>query len=310
MIETHELTKIFDDFTAVNQINLNVQSGQILALLGPNGAGKTTTVRMLSSILRPSSGWAKIAGYDVYTQPSEVRKMVGVLTEHHGLYGRMNADEYLIFFGELYGYSRSHTLNKINPLLEQLGMVQYRKKRLGEYSKGMRQKLALVRALIHEPPVLLLDEPTSAMDPESAKIVRSAIKSLSNKDRTIILCTHNLVEAEELCDQIAIIQEGNIILNQSMQEVKISLVGSPVFAAKFVNPNIEKNLKLPDGIQIVNRNESSIYFKVEKPNIQNPDLIRLLSEKYNLLSFEEVPIKLEDAYLSAINQIKMSNNDS
>lgn len=309
MIETQELTKIFDDFTAVNQVNLNVHSGQILALLGPNGAGKTTTVRMLSSILRPSSGWAKVAGYDVCTQPSEVRKMVGVLTEHHGLYGRMNADEYLIFFGELYGFSRSHVLKKINPLLEQLGMDQFRKKRLGEYSKGMRQKLALVRALIHEPPVLLLDEPTSAMDPESAMIVRSAIKSLSNNERTIILCTHNLVEAEELCDQIAIIQEGNIILNKSMQEVKNSLVGSSVFAAKFIGPIIEKFFDLPEGIQIVNRIDSIIYFKVEKPNTQNPVLIRLLSERYNLLSFEEAPIKLEDAYLGAINQIKKSNHD-
>ncbi|MBE0684881.1 MAG: ABC transporter ATP-binding protein [Anaerolineaceae bacterium] len=309
MIETLELTKIFDDFTAVNHVNLNVHSGQILALLGPNGAGKTTTVRMLSSILRPTSGWAKVAGYDVSTQPSEVRKMVGVLTEHHGLYGRMNADEYLGFFGELYGFSRSHVLHKINPLLEQLGMDQYRKKRLGEYSKGMRQKLALVRALIHEPPVLLLDEPTSAMDPESARIVRSAIKSLSNKERTIILCTHNLVEAEELCDQIAIIQEGNIILNKSMQEVKNSLEESSVFSAKFVDPIVDTLLNLPYGIQIVNRDERNINFKVEKPTEQNPVLIRFLSEKYNLLSFEEVPIKLEDAYLGAVNQIKMSNNN-
>jgi ABC-2 type transport system ATP-binding protein len=309
LIETQELTKIFDGFTAVNQINLNVRSGQILALLGPNGAGKTTTVRMLSSILRPSSGWAKVAGFDVYTQPSEVRKMVGVLTEHHGLYGRMNADEYLIFFGELYGYSRPHILNKINPLLEQLGMDPFRKKRLGEYSKGMRQKLALVRALIHEPPVLLLDEPTSAMDPESAKIVRTAIKSLSNKERTIILCTHNLVEAEELCDQIAIIQDGIIILNKSMQEVKNSLVGSPVFAANFVDSIDGKILDLPDGIQIVNQFDSTIYFKVEKPTTQNPVLIRFLTEKYDLLSFEEVPIKLEEAYLGAINQIKKSNHD-
>ncbi len=304
MIETLELTKNFDDFTAVSQINLNVESGQILALLGPNGAGKTTTVRMLSSILRPSFGWAKVAGYDVASQPSEVRRMVGVLTEHHGLYGRMNAEEYLIFFGQLYGCSRPHVMNQINPLLEQLGMDQYRKKRLGEYSKGMRQKLALIRALIHEPPVLLLDEPTSAMDPESAKIVRSAIKSLSNKERTIILCTHNLAEAEELCNQIAIIQEGKIILNKSMQEVRNSLVGSPIFAARFTEPIIEDFLDLPEGVQILNKVDHIINFKVEKPIIQNPLLIRFLSEKFNLISFEEVPIKLEDAYLGAINQVK------
>jgi ABC-2 type transport system ATP-binding protein len=168
----------------------------------------------------------------------------------------------------------------------------------------MRQKLALIRALIHEPPVLLLDEPTSAMDPESARIVRSAIKSLSNKERTIILCTHNLAEAEELCNQIAIIQEGKIILNKSMQEIKNSLVGSPVFAARFTEPIVEEFHDLPDGIQIVNKLDSVIDFKVEEPLLQNPILIRFLSEKYNLVSFEEVPIKLEDAYLGAINQVK------
>lgn len=304
MIETHELTKKFDDFTAVSQVNLFVESGQILALLGPNGAGKTTTVRMLSSILRPSHGWAKVAGYDVAEQPSEVRKMVGVLTEHHGLYGRMNAEEYLIFFGQLYGCSKSYVMTQINPLLEQLGMDPYRKKRLGEYSKGMRQKLALIRALIHEPPVLLLDEPTSAMDPESAKIVRSAIRSLSNKERTIILCTHNLAEAEELCNQIAIIQDGKVILNKSIQEIKNSLVVSPVFAARFAEPIIEDFQNLPEGIQIVNKIDNIIQFKVKEPILQNPLLIRSLSEKYNLVSFEEVPIKLEDAYLGAVSQDK------
>ncbi len=304
MIETRELTKNFDDFTAVSQINLNVESGQILALLGPNGAGKTTTVRMLSSILRPSHGWAKVAGFDVASQPSEVRRVVGVLTEHHGLYGRMNAEEYLIFFGQLYGCSRPHVMNQINPLLDQLGMDQFRKKRLGEYSKGMRQKLALIRALIHEPPVLLLDEPTSAMDPESAMIVRSAIKSLSNKERTIILCTHNLAEAEELCNQIAIIQGGKIILNKSMQEVRNSLVGSPIFAAKFAEPVMEDFLYLPEGVQILNKVDHIVNFKIERPTIQNPLLIRFLSDRYNLISFEEVPIKLEDAYLGAINQVK------
>lgn len=302
MIKTEGLTKYFGDFKAVDQVNLDVPAGQILALLGPNGAGKTTTVRMLSSILRPTSGWAKIAGFDVSSQPSEVRKMVGVLTEHHGLYGRMNADEYLVFFGELYGYSKVQVMKKINPMYEQLGMTSYRKKRLAEYSKGMRQKLALVRALIHEPPVLLLDEPTSAMDPESAKIVRTAIKSLKNNERTIILCTHNLAEAEELSDQIAIIQEGKIILQKSIQEVKNSLFGTPVFIAKFDQPIGDNLPGLPEGIQIIKINDDEIYFKIPHPFDQNPGFIRLLSEKFNLISFTEFSKRLEDEYLGAVNQ--------
>jgi ABC-2 type transport system ATP-binding protein len=309
LIKTEGLTKKFDEFIAVDHININIAAGQILALLGPNGAGKTTTVRMLSSILKPSSGSAKVAGFDVIEQPSDVRRMVGVLTEHHGLYGRMTADEYLTFFGNLYGFSKITTKQRIDPLLEQLSMNQHRKKRLGEYSKGMRQKLALVRALIHDPPVLLLDEPTSAMDPESARIVRNAIKSLRNNKRTIVLCTHNLAEAEDLCDQIAIIQQGKIILNQSMQAVKNSLVGVPVFLAKFAHPLSEKFMDLPDGVSILQVEDNEIQFRVNQPLIQNPLLIRYLSNNQDLVSFEEIPIKLEDAYLGAINQEKIDEHN-
>lgn len=309
MIIAEGLTKRFDDFTAVNQLNLQISSGQILALLGPNGAGKTTTVRMLSSILKPSKGRAEVAGYDVEKNPSDVRRMVGVLTEHHGLYGRMNANDYLLFFGELYGFSKNEILKRIDPLLDQLGMNEYRMKRLGEYSKGMRQKLALVRALIHDPPVLLLDEPTSAMDPESANTVRSAIKQLSNKNRTIILCTHNLAEAEALSDQIAIIQQGRIILNQHLQEIRNSLLGHPIFNAKFkeIVPNL--NINLPEGVKIHQINQNEIQFEVCDPHLQNPEIIRILAAKFNLISFEEMPIRLEEAYLEAINTGNLENFD-
>lgn len=309
MIRTEELTKKFDDFTAVNQLNLSIPSGQIMALLGPNGAGKTTTVRMLSSILKPSAGKAEIAGFDVVEQSVEVRRKVGVLTEHHGLYGRMKAEEYLIFFGELYGFSKNEIIKKINPLLEQLGMDEHRKKRLGEYSKGMRQKLALVRALIHEPPVLLLDEPTSAMDPESAKIVRTAIKNLSSNDRTIILCTHNLSEAEELCDQIVIIQHGNIILNDTLKEIKNSLLGATIYAAEF-NQMVSLPLNgLPPGVKVLNFEENKVQFAISDPQTQNPILLRKLTENFDLISFQEIPIKLEDAYLNAINNGKLTNEN-
>ena len=162
MIFTEDLTKHFDDFVAVNGIHLDVPQGQVLVLLGPNGAGKTTTVRMLDSILVPTRGRALVAGFDVVKDAEEVRSRVGVLTEHHGLYGRMSGDEYLEFFGKLYGLQRQDYLARIDRLLKQVGMDFARKRRLGEYSKGMRQKLALVRAMLHEPPVLLLDEPTSA----------------------------------------------------------------------------------------------------------------------------------------------------
>src|SRR5512146_1584052 len=213
MIWTEGLTKYFDNFLAVDGVNLDVQAGQVLVLLGPNGAGKTTTVRMLTSILAPSKGRARVAGYDVVSQAERVRAAVGVLTEHHGLYVRMNAIEYLEFFGQLYNLPLALVRQRSEEMLEKFGLQAARRQRLGEYSKGMRQKLALVRAMLHDPPVLLLDEPTSAMDPESARTVRDAITTLRGEGRTILLCTHNLAEGEELADQVAIIQSGKIILN-------------------------------------------------------------------------------------------------
>src|SRR6266498_3605556 len=186
MIETNDLSKQFNnDFWAVDGVSLSVQPGRILALLGQNGAGKTTTVRMLTSLLTPTRGWARVAGYDVVKNPQEVRANVGVLTEQHGLYMRMTGDEYLDFFGRVYGLDISTRQKRIKYLLEYFGLAEASHRRSGEYSKGMKQKLALARALMHDPSVLLLDEPTSAMDPESARLVRDEIARLRSGQRTI-----------------------------------------------------------------------------------------------------------------------------
>jgi ABC-2 type transport system ATP-binding protein len=255
---------------------------------------------MLNSILRPTFGHAKVAGFDVVKDAAAVRAIVGVLTEHHGFYGRMNAEEYLLFFGELFGVSKNDCLGRINPLLVNFGLDEHRKKRLGEYSKGMRQKLALIRALINHPPVLLLDEPTSAMDPESARTVRNAILELRSDDRTIVLCTHNLSEAEELADKIAIIREGKIILSDYMEAVKKSLLGNPIFEANF-NEDLNGWVPdLPEGISIIKTEKRKFIFEVANPSQSNTTLIRNLCFKHALLSFQEHPRKLEDAYMEAL----------
>src|SRR5205823_166179 len=172
LIEAQALTKKFDSQVAVRELDFAVDEGEILALLGPNGAGKTTTVRMLTSILKPTAGRARVAGFDVVTQPAQVRAHVGVLTEQHGLYERMKALEYLDFFGRVYKLSAPERRKRSLELMERFGLSDALDRRVGDYSKGMKQKLALVRAMLHNPPVLLLDEPTSAMDPQSAKQVR------------------------------------------------------------------------------------------------------------------------------------------
>ncbi len=303
MILTNDLSKRFDDFLAVDGITLHVEAGQVLALLGPNGAGKTTTVRMLTSILRPSRGWARIAGYDVVEQAAQVRASVGVLTEQHGLYNRMPAGEYLDFFGQLYHMETGRRQRRIRQLLESFGLLEDSKRRIGEYSKGMRQKLALARALLHEPAVLLLDEPTSAMDPESARLVRDSIRALRSAERAVIICTHNLAEAEELADQIAIIRLGRIIAKGSPDFLKTSLLGPPEFEVRLGSLLDGQDLPVLPGVVFTRREVDWLRYQTSAPAQDNPLILRfLLNQGMPVISLQEVPRSLEQVYLHAMSR--------
>jgi ABC-2 type transport system ATP-binding protein len=301
MIVAEELTKWFDNFLAVDRVSLDVQAGEVLVLLGQNGAGKTTTVRMLTSILQPSSGRARVCGYDVVEQADKVRSSVGVLTENHGLYGRMRADEYLEFFASLYGLNVARVRPRIVELLERFGLGEARKKRLGEYSKGMRQKLALVRAILHDPPVLLLDEPTSAMDPESARLVRDSIQSLRTSGRTILLCTHNLAEAEELADKVAIIRQGRILLIDTLDQVKLNLLGPAEYEARLACSLNGWAPRLPEGVELRVCGENWLHFRISSPHTGIPLLLRqMLDDQLAVISFREIPRSLEQTFLQAV----------
>ena len=301
MILTEDLSKKFGDFLAVDGVTLDIQEGEVMALLGPNGAGKTTTIRMLTSILRPSRGWAKIAGYDVVENPSGVRASVGVLTEQHGLYSRMPADDYLDFFGQIYGMEKHLRAARVEALLTKFGLLADRHRKIAEYSKGMRQKLALARALLHNPPVLLLDEPTSAMDPESARLVRDSITALRSDKRTIVICTHNLSEAEELADQIAIIRRGKIIATGSPTTLKQTFLGPGEYILKLAVP-LNGVPALPSFVQINSQGPDWLRYQTENPQVDNSKLLRyFLDLAFPVISLQEVPRSLEDVYLQAIN---------
>lgn len=309
MIYAEDLTKKFDEFLAVDGVNLNVAAGQVLILLGPNGAGKTTTIRMLTSVLHPTRGRALVAGFDVVKQADRVRASVGVLTENHGLYRRMNALEYLDFFGELYGMPSADRRKRSNFLLEQFGLADASRRRLGEYSKGMRQKLALVRAMIHNPPVLLLDEPTSAMDPESARMVRDAILTLRSHERSILLCTHNLSEAEELADQIAIIRRGRIITHGTQVDIKRKFLGMPEYEVRFASPLQGSPLAGTDTV-VTDQGSDWLRFRADEPHKNNPLVLRRLIEQgLPVVSMQEVTRSLESAYLEAVNQVSANEAD-
>ena len=305
MIETNDLSKQFHDFMAVDGVNLSIGAGQILALLGQNGAGKTTTVRMLTALLQPSRGSARVAGYDVSKNGHDVRASVGVLTEHHGLYMRMTGAEYMDFFGQVYNLDPSLRKTRTNNLLEYFGLAEAAKRRIGEYSKGMRQKLALARAMMHEPSVLLLDEPTSAMDPESARLVRDEIARLKSTQRTIMLCSHNLTEVELLADKIAIIYRGKILIQGTLDELKRNVLGVPEYVIKFASAWDASRLNLPKGMNLLEKTATSLKVRVEAPEESNPELVqRLTSLSAPVVAFQEETRTLEQVYLRVMAAAK------
>ncbi|HEX6387090.1 MAG TPA: ABC transporter ATP-binding protein [Anaerolineae bacterium] len=301
MIEAKQLGKTFDDFTAVHDLSLDVPAGELLALLGPNGAGKTTTVRMMGAILRPTSGWARISGYDVVREAGQVRRSIGMLTEQPGLYLRMSGLEYLTFFGRLYGLPDDVTRERSLSLFERFDMSGLAERRLGQYSKGMRQKVGLIRAMLHDPAVLLLDEPTSAMDPHSARLVRDAILELRDGKRAIILCTHNLAEAELLADRIAIIKQGTIVAQGTFAALKQQLLGRPQLEVRVDQPLNGQVKELDDLVTVAWVHDDVIRFSADEPDVTNPQLVRRLNELgLGVISLYEIPQSLEEVYLRVV----------
>lgn len=301
LIETAQLTKCFEDLTAVDSLTLKVEEAQVLALLGPNGAGKTTTVRMLSSILKPTAGYAHVAGYDVVKDARQVRHVVGHLTELPGLYLRMRALDYLDFFGELQGMAPRVRQERAEELLKHFGIWEARGRRLGEYSKGMRQKVALVRAMLHDPQVLFLDEPTSAMDPLSAKQVRDAIANLRGTHHTVILCTHNLFEAETLADRIAVIRRGQMIAQGTPDQLKRDLLGPSVWEVRLAHPLTQPWPSLNGQAHVECTDSLSMRYRTPDPEMANPRLLRQVQGiGGEVVALSELPRSLEDVYLKLV----------
>jgi ABC-2 type transport system ATP-binding protein len=219
-IETHRLTKRFNAFTAVDRVDLSVHRGEIYGFLGPNGAGKSTTIRMLSTLLLPSSGTAKVEGYDVVRQGNEVRKRIGLVSEKMIMYPRLTALENLMFFGSLYGMGRDMLRKRSEELLEMVKLTPFKDKLVGGFSSGMRQRVNVIRGILHDPSILFLDEPTTGLDPQSTRFVRDLVKGLKQRGHTIVLTTHIMEEADELSDRVSIIDHGRILAVDTPQALK------------------------------------------------------------------------------------------
>jgi ABC-2 type transport system ATP-binding protein len=308
IIVTKNLTRTFGETLAVNQLSLAVDRGEVFGLLGPNGAGKTTMVRMLAALLKPTSGEAWVAGYQVGSNDQEIRRRIGLLPEAPGLYDALTAEQNLSFYGEMYGVENMQ--GQIQRYLELLGLWNRRYEPVGTFSKGMRQKLAIARALLHEPEVLFLDEPTSGLDPEASRLVRDFIAELKVEGRTIILTTHNLEEADRLCDRVAVIS-GHLLALDAPKELRRKLFGRKVVihllkADQQLAADLEKFEFVSDS-QVV---DNKILLSVDNPEEHNPALIKALVEKGAEIQFVgELRRRLEDVYLELMEAAKGNDNE-
>lgn len=299
MIQTEALTKKFDDFTAVGDLTLDIPQGEVFGFLGPNGAGKTTTVRMLTCLISPTSGRATIAGFEVGRQNIDIRRVVGILTETPGMYDRLSAERNLEIYAHL--YEVSDIPGQVEKYLRMLGLWDRRKDAAGTFSKGMKQKLAIARALLHEPRILFLDEPTAGLDPEAAKLVREFVDELSTAGRTIFICTHNLDEADRLCDRIAVFKSHLRVLD-TPAGLRKDLYGRKVVfhLAEDAHPFLPvisslPYLKEPEAI------DNKLVMGLEEPEIHNPDIVRaLVAAGADIQFVGELRHSLEDIYLQIV----------
>ena len=305
MIETENLTKKFGELTAVDGVSMRVDEGEVFGFLGPNGAGKTTTVRMLCCLLSKTSGKARVGDYDVGKESDsmEIRKMVGLLPENVGLYEELSAYRNLDFYGKLYGVSDAQRRERIENILKLLELWDRKDSPASTFSKGMKQKLAIGRALIHEPKLLFLDEPTANLDPEASKTVRDFILELKKQKRTIFLNTHNLDEAQRICDEVAILKTRLIRVGRPDElgeslwgkktELQLAQVSEAVLAAV-------RGLGLK---ATVDGNKLAV--DVDDPARQNPELVEAVVQAGGRVQYvTELSASLEDVYLKLVREAK------
>ena len=303
MIRIDCLTKKFGKVVAVKDLTLEVNEGEVFGLIGPNGAGKTTTVRMLCCLIGPTSGTAYIGDNEIGREPDSlsIRQMVGLLPEAPGLYDRLSPYKNLDFFAQLYDVPRVKREERIKELLKMLGMWKKRDEPVNTFSKGMRQKIAIARALVHDPKILFLDEPTSGLDPRAAKTVRDFLSDLGREGRTIFLNTHNLNEAERLCDRVAVLNT-RLIATGSPLELKRKFWGrTTVFKLASVTEAIVSAVEALPFAKNVKAEDSRLLVDLRDPEEENSIIAETIAKNGGKIQFiYELERTLEDVYLKLI----------
>jgi ABC-2 type transport system ATP-binding protein len=304
MIKTDNLTKKFSTTLAVDHLTLDIQEGEVFGFLGPNGAGKTTTVRMLTSLIGPTSGTAVINGFTIGKDDTNIRRSVGILTETPGMYDNLSADYNLRIYASL--YEVKDPKGQVEKYLRMLGLWERRFDEAGTFSKGMKQKLAIARALLHEPRILFLDEPTAGLDPEAAHLVRDFIAELRKEGRTIFLCTHNLDEADRLCDRIAVFKTHLLVMD-TPDKLRTQLFGRKVvFHLKAADENLATAVRALAFVKESKVIDNKLLVTLQDdPETRNPDIIRtLVGAGADIQFVGELRHSLEDVYLELVKNAK------
>jgi len=300
------LGRRFGIVTALRDVSFTVRAGQIYGLLGPNGAGKTTTVRILAGLIAPSAGRVRVVDLELGRDNPQIRSLTGILTESPGLHDRLTARQNLTYYGRLYGLTDTALRTAVDRYLAVVGLTDAADRRVGGYSKGMRQRVAIARALLHEPRVIYLDEPTSALDPEAAKSIRELVATLRDEGRSIVLCTHNLDEAERVCDRIGILN-GRLLAEGTPAELRrrgraaatrVALDGGSVdasaLAATLGSLPFVRNARAEGG---------DLWVELAEPRRDTPELVReLVTRGARVLAVAEDVASLEQVYLELVGE--------
>ncbi|MGQ9631430.1 MAG: ABC transporter ATP-binding protein [bacterium] len=298
MIETVNLTKKYGDFTAVDNLGLTVRRGEIYGFLGPNGAGKTTTIMMILNILEPTSGKIRLMGEDVDGSDLNVRRRIGVLSEKQHFHPEMTMREYLRFFGDLYRVENKD--KRIVELAERVDLANVLDKRLGAFSRGMQQKAGFVRALLHDPDLLILDEPQSGLDPNGVKQIRDLIREEHREGRTVFISSHLLSEVEKLCDRVGIIHLGRLLAEDTMQNITKQLseeVEVDVGLSEGKDEVVESLRNLPF-VRNLSRDGNQLVLKVKADRDYRPEISRTIVEKGDVpVNIELKQMNLEEAFV-------------
>ncbi|MFO7905184.1 MAG: ABC transporter ATP-binding protein [Pirellulaceae bacterium] len=314
----NEVTKVYGELTALDHLSLSLEPGHILGLIGPNGAGKTTAIKILVGLTRPTGGSARIAGRDCVRHPKEIKRLVGYMPDLFGSYDNMRVWEYLDFFGAAFGISRPRRVKRIDEVLDITGSTYMRDRYVESLSHGMKQRVGIARTLLHDPSVLILDEPANGLDPQARIEMRQLLVQLAKSGKTLMVTSHILPELSRICDQVAILNDGRMqafgTLSEIMREVgqlrliEVQLAGSDHLGrvAEIVRRHME-----PDAEVFESPSESALRFRTDKTERELVGLLAdLVGEKIEVSQFREIPADLEDAFLSVTRDTGNADNSS